>query len=148
MKIYTAGPITGLSYDKVMDRYEKQVAILKSYGYDVVCPMTGKGYLKYEKALSSTGYKHPTATNHAIKGRDMWMVRYTDIVLVDFTDSEVASIGSCMEMAWASMLGKHIVIVLPDNNIHKHAFILECADVIFNNITDAYEYLESLIKGI
>ena len=148
MKIYTAGPITGLSYEEVMIRYREQTSTLKAMGYTVLCPMVGKNHLKDEKSLTSEGYRHPTSTNRAIKGRDRWMVAQSDIILVDFTDSTKASIGSCMEMAWADALDKHVIAVIPEGNVHRHAFILECADVIFTEITEAYVYLENLIVGI
>jgi nucleoside 2-deoxyribosyltransferase len=148
MKIYTAGPITGLSYAQVMDRYESQAARLREYGYEVLCPMVCKGFLKDEESLDGFGYDHPTATNRAIKGRDKWMVKQSDIVLVDFTQAVVASIGSCMEIAWAEEYNKHVIAVLPQDNVHRHAFILESVDVIFEDIYEAYGYLKGLAKGI
>lgn len=148
MRIYTAGPITGLSYNQVMERYEAQTARLRDYGYEVFCPMVGKGFLKDEASLSGFGYDSPTATNRAIKGRDKWMVKQSDIVLVDFTDAKVASIGSCMEIAWAEEFNKHVIVVMPKENVHRHAFILESADIIFENIYEAYGYLKTLKQGI
>lgn len=153
MKIYTAGPITGLSYAEVMARYNKQSTMFKEFGYSVYCPMTGKEHLRNERNLkadfSNESKTHPTATNNAIKGRDKWMVEQVDIVFVDFTDSNgTASIGSCMEMAWADEFNKHVVAVIPEGDIHNHAFVLQCADIVFKNREDAYSYLESLIKSI
>lgn len=148
MKIYIAGPITGFSYEEVMGRFKLQSALLKQYGYDVLCSMVGKNYLKDEHSLHGEGYSTPTSNSRAIKGRDMWMVRQCDLVLFDFSAGNVASIGSCFEMAWASMLGKHIIAVIPEGNVHKHAFITECADVIFTNIESAYIYLKDLTEDI
>ena len=148
MKIYIAGPITGLSYDQVMGRFKEQSDTLKSYGYDVLCSMVGKDYLKDEKFLHGEGYATPASNSHAIKGRDMWMVRQCDVILIDFSAGDVASIGSCFEMAWANMLGKHIVVVVPEGNIHQHAFVTECADIVFPAIEDAYRYLKDLAEGI
>lgn len=148
MKVYTAGPITGLSYDQVMNRYRKQVAALREYGYNVICPMVGHDHLKGESYLKSEGYSIPTTTSRAIKSKDMWMVRQADIVLVDFTDSLKASIGSCFEMAWANMLGKHVLSVIPETNVHRHAFVLECSDIVFTSLNEAYEYLKALADGI
>lgn len=148
MKIYLVGPITGLSYDQVMERYKHQFNLLKEYGYQPICPMVGKDYLKNERVLHGLGYTEPASTGRAIKGRDQWMVRQSDILLADFTDSEVASIGSCMELAWADILGKHVIAVIPEVNIHRHAFVTECADIVFTKIEEAYAYLKSMAKGI
>ena len=150
MRIYTAGPISGQSYDQVMRRYRNQVTDLMSIGYDVICPMTGKEYLRTELEFKANGYdQHPISTNHAIKERDRWMVGSVDIVLVDFTECNgIVSIGSCMELAWADELKKHTIVVMDEDNIHQHCFIIECADIVFPTIKDAYKYLRELSTGI
>jgi hypothetical protein len=113
--------------------------------------MTGKLFLKKDN-IEFTGQgcsNYPITTNHAIKERDRWMVGQVDIVLVDFTDSgSRVSIGSCMELAWADELKKHTIVVMDKDNIHQHSFILECADIVFPNIDDAYNYLQHLVYGI
>lgn len=150
MKIYTAGPITGLSYDEVMSRYNTQTKMFKEFGYEVFCPMTGKEYLRNETELKATGYSHkPLSTDRAIKGRDKWMVGQVDVVFVDFSSSgDRASIGSVMEMAWADEFNKHIVAVIPEGNIHNHSFVLQCADIVFTNVEEAYLYLKTLANSI
>ncbi|RLD67277.1 MAG: hypothetical protein DRI84_02875 [Bacteroidetes bacterium] len=150
MKIYTAGPISGQSYDQVMKRYRDQVSSLMSIGYDVICPMTGKEYLRTELEFKAHGYdKHPVSTNRAIKKRDRWMVGKVDIVLADFTECNgIVSIGTCMEIAWADELRKHTIVIMEEGNIHQHCFIIECADIIFPNMKEAYQYLQNLSMGI
>jgi nucleoside 2-deoxyribosyltransferase len=150
MKIYTAGPISGQSYDQVMKRYRGQVTSLQDMGYEVICPMTGKEYLRTELEFKAHGYdKHPVSTNHAIKERDRWMVGSVDIVLVDFTEcAGIVSIGSVMELAWADELKKHTIVVMEEGNIHEHCFVLECADIVFRTMDEAYTYLADLAKGI
>ena len=73
------------------------------------------------------------------------MVTQSDIVFADLTGTITASIGCSMELAWASMLGKHTVVVIPKENIHRHAFILEASDIIFDDTQKAIEYMASLI---
>lgn len=150
MKIYTAGPISGQSYDQVMKRYRGQVKVLQDMGYEVICPMTGKEYLRTEIELKAHGLdQHPVSTNHAIKERDRWMVGSVDVVLVDFTEcAGVVSIGSCMELAWADELKKHSIVVMEEGNIHQHCFIIECADIVFPTMVEAYSYLLNLSMGI
>ncbi len=150
MKIYTAGPISGQSFNQVMKRYQDQVNRLKKLGFEVICPMTGKSYLRTELEFKAHGYdQYPVSTNHAIKERDRWMVGLVDIVLVDFTECNgVVSIGSCMELAWADELKKHTIVVMEESNIHQHCFILECADIVFPNMKDTYKYLTDLVDGI
>jgi len=150
MKIYLAGPISGKGYDEVINSYKKKTNILEIAGYEVLCPMTGKTYLRNEIELRASGYTNfPVSTNHAIFERDKWMVSNCDIILADLSNSgDRISIGTMMELAWASMLGKHTIIILPKDNIHNHAFVLEAADIIFETEIEAFKYLDDLGKGI
>lgn len=145
MNIYLAHPISGLSYNEVMDYYEGMKNRLRRLGYEVLQPMTGKGYLRNELEFKSHGYTGlPASTNHAILERDNWMVRLADVVLVDLWGADKVSIGCMMELAWAHDHHKHTVVVMGLNNVHRHAFVLEAADTIFETRWDAMVYLELL----
>jgi threonine dehydrogenase-like Zn-dependent dehydrogenase len=64
-------------------------------------------------------------------------------VYANFLGATKASIGSCFEVAWAHILGKHVIVVMEENNPHQHAFILEGADVVFDNERAALRYLSN-----
>jgi nucleoside 2-deoxyribosyltransferase len=147
--IYTVGPISGLSYDQVVERYKMLNANLKDLGYDVLCPMAGKGHLRTELEFKAHGYENsPISTNRAIIGRDRWMVGKSDIILADFTDcGDRVSIGSCMEIAWAYDTNKLVIAVMQKDNIHRHAFVIEACDTIFETMEEALAYLENLAQG-
>ncbi len=150
MKIYIAHQISGLTFDEVVNYYNGMKVLLGDvYGYEVLCPMTAKGHLRTDKKekFKPKGYKLPQATNHAIFERDKWMVSNCDVLYCDFTGSENALVGCLFELAWASYLGKHTITVIPEGNIHQHAFILEASDIYFTNTADAIEYLKYLISG-
>jgi len=147
LKVYCVHPISGLSYDAVVEYYERTVELLEDIGYIVLQPMTGKMYLQNETEFKTEGYDNPVSTNRAIKGRDKWMVKISDIVYANFVNAKDVSIGSCMEIAWAEMLGKHTVVVMGKKNPHRHAFILECADIIFETEAEALDYLTKLARG-
>lgn len=143
-KIYLAHPISLCSADEVFEYYDNAVKIFGDV-YDVLSPMYGKEYLRTEKELRSEGYSDkPISCNHAVFERDTWMVSQSDIVLCDFRGSKTASIGCTMELAIASWLRKHTVVVLPKENIHNHAFVREAADVIFENMDEAVAYVRGL----
>jgi len=150
MRIYLAGPISGKGYKEVVERYQEKIDYLEDLGYEVFCPMTGKQYLRNELEFRTYGYdEFPVSTNHAIFERDKWMVSNCDILLVDLSNSgERASIGSIMELAWGSLLGKQTIVVLPKENLHRHAFVLEAGDIIFETLEDANNYLKDFINGI
>jgi nucleoside 2-deoxyribosyltransferase len=141
MNIYLAHPINGLSGMEIFAYYEDASEQLREH-YTILHPMLGKGYLRTEAELRSHGYDFPASTNKAIFGRDMWMVRMADIVLVDLAGAKAASLGCAIELAMAHALGKHTVLVLDqEDKIHNHAFILECADVVFGERNSAIQYL-------
>jgi len=145
MKIYLAGQISGSSYDKVVSRIEEKKKLLPAYR--VLSPMTGKGCLRTEAKFKVHGYDNPVSTNHAIFERDKWMISQCDVVLVDLLETVHVSIGCTMELAWASLLGKHTIVVMGIENPHHHAFVLEAADIIFETMDEAIIYLNKLVGG-
>lgn len=146
LKIYLAHPISGNSLNEIFSYYSDAVRDLGAI-FKIFCPMIGKDYVRNELKHKAEGYKNPASTNHAIKERDKWMVQNSDIVVIDFTDSKIVSIGCCMELAWADMLGKHTIVILEEDNIHRHAFVLDCADIVFNTQEEAVKYLLELSRG-
>ena len=148
MKIYLAGPISGQGYNEVMFRYTDMKKKFKSWGYTVLYPMLGKDYLRNEVEFKAHGYDHPLSTNHAIYERDQWMVRQCDVIYANLCSSgDRVSIGTMMEIAWGSLLGKNVVIAMQENNIHRHAFVLESGCVVFSTEKDAEVYLKLLGEG-
>jgi len=96
MRIYLAGPISGMSYDAVISRIKDLSKRLERYGYKVIHPILGKDYLRTEIKFKSKGYEQPVSKNHAIFERDKWMItKRADILLADLSNSEWVSIGTC-----------------------------------------------------
>ena len=148
MKIYLAGSISGQSYEDVVNLINEKRKTLQAMGYEILNPMAAKKAIRTEIKLRPKGYGNPESTNHAIFGRDRWMVSQADILLVDLRNTpERVSIGSCFEMAWGSMLNKHIVLVMEEESVHQHAFVLEAADIIFETLEDAFDYLAEMQLG-
>ena len=150
MKIYLAHPISGLSYSEVVGYYRSLSNFLScGQGWEVFCPMTAKGHLRNEIEFKVYGYDdNPTSTNRAIVARDHWMVSQADVVHVDLQGSGQVSIGCISELAWAFHMRKHVVLVMGKDNVHRHAFTLEMADIIFPTLSDSKDYLIKLINGL
>lgn len=147
MKIYLAGSISGQSGEAVVDYFTITASFLRSMGFEVIHPMIAKGAFRNEIKFKSDGYEGiPVATNHAIIERDRWMVGQCDILYCNLTMAQIVSIGSCFELAWGHLLGKHTVIAMQPDNIHRHAFVLEAGDVIFNTHQASLDYLLDLLK--
>jgi nucleoside 2-deoxyribosyltransferase len=151
MKIYIGGRISGLSYDEVANYFNTTKKELQDAGYYVYSPMTAKNAIRTEVKLRSEGYGNPESTNHAIFERDKWAVQQADIFYLNLTACEKdkwVSIGGMMELAWASMLGKHTVVSMSKENIHQHVFVLEAADTVYETHEEAMDYLKKLIKMV
>ena len=147
MDIYLARPINGYSYLEVMDWYKKTRGELE-YFYTILSPMSNKEALRTETKFRAHGYdNNPVSTNHAIIERDRWMVSRADVVFMDLSNTAEVSIGCMMELAWAHQIGKHTIVVMSEDNIHQHAFVLEAADIVFTTYEDAIWYLQELIGG-
>jgi nucleoside 2-deoxyribosyltransferase len=143
MKLYIAHPITGLTGKEVLD-YFNTIKNELSDNFKVLSPMTAKEHLYNDDVCIPNGYTDPVCKNHAIFERDMWMVKQSDIVLCDFTGATKVSIGCTGEVCVGAALGKHVVVVMDKENIHNHAFILEAADIIYDNLDDAINYLKKI----
>jgi len=150
MKIYLAGPISGKGYEEIVGLYEEKSSFLGMYGYEILCPMTGKTHLRNELNLKAYGLNdHPTSSNHAIFERDRWMISLCDIFLADLTNAgDRISIGTMMELAWASLYNKHSIVVMDRDNIHYHAFVLEASDIVFSHLDPALAYLVELAQSV
>lgn len=147
MRIYLAGPIGGLTPPQVFDHFESLAAKLRPY-YEVLHPMLGKGHFRQSPATFVTeGYTHPVSNNHSITRRDLWCVQQANIVLADFSRTpDAVTIGTCIELGWGYAFHKHTLAVLDLSvpNVHQHAFILECADIVWPTMAQAVAYLIQL----
>jgi len=147
LSIYPGRLISGRSQEEVLEYYDTIHKELTEMGYKVFHPMVGKGIVRNEmKFRAESPSTSPICQNHAIKERDKWMVQMADIIMQDFTGATQVSIGCISELAWADLLGKHTVVVMEPDNIHRHAFTLEMADIVFETLAEAKEYLRKLIK--
>ena len=143
LTIYLAWPISGHSYDDVVNYYVTMRHTMEDIGFRVLHPMIGKEALRNEVKFKAEGYGNPESTNHAIKARDQWMVRQADIILADLSTAETPSIGCICELAWADVLGKHKVVVMDKGNPNYHAFVLEMADIVYPELGMALDYLQN-----
>ena len=145
MRIYCCHPISGAPVKQVFGYYDEVVKTLEDMGYIVLSPMTGKGQLRTELEFCAVGYEGcPAASNHAIFQRDMWMVRQADLVYANLLNTTRVSIGTMMELAWASLLGKHVIVAMEKDSYHRHAFVLEAASIVFEDHDSALDYLRQM----
>lgn len=145
LKVYCGHQISGASYESIMAYYEDITVYLRDVGVRILNPMLGKEKLRNEVEFKSVGYDNvPCSTNHAIKERDQWMVRQSDVVWMNFLGCSHTSIGMVSELAWADILGKHTIVTMEEGNIHEHAFVSEMADIVYRTTEESLDYLSIL----
>ena|ERR1035437_2987036 len=146
LSIYCVHPISGQTADSVFEYYTRTAKTLSEYGYEVFHPMIGKNFLRTELKFKSADYRHPLTNNHAIYERDKFMVLKADVIYANFIGTKIVSMGSMFELAWASFNNKLVIVTMEEDNIHRHAFVLEAASTVFSTEAEALDYLAKLAK--
>nr|CAI9751423.1 hypothetical protein DGKKSRWO_DGKKSRWO_CDS_0132 [uncultured phage]CAI9752309.1 hypothetical protein CVNMHQAP_CVNMHQAP_CDS_0132 [uncultured phage] len=137
--VYLMHPMYGQKNDDVIAWYEKTVSLLEPH-YHIYTPQLDT--LKYYNLFVSG----PALTDSAIVSRDLQYAATSDILFVDFSGSKTASIGCCFELAVGYWNHKHVVAVMPEINIHNHAFIRQACSAVYGDYDSAIDYLKMLSK--
>lgn len=141
--VYLAGPITGLSYNGCTDWRTDTIARLNDINIVGLSPMRSKHYLADRTTIADC-YDTVLSNQRGIFARDSWDCRRCDAVLVNLLGSERVSIGTVMEIAWASEHRKPIVLVMESGNIHDHAMLREACPFIVSTLDDGIEIIAAL----
>jgi hypothetical protein len=144
MIIYAAGPITGLSWhDATAWRAQLSSALP---GVQVISPLRGRLNLSGESELQP---EYPTALSCArgFTTRDRWDVTRADVVVCNFLGATRVSIGSLMELAWADLLRKPIVVILDAGNPNDHPMVREVAGYVVETLDEAIAVCRALTGG-
>jgi len=148
LSVYLSHPLSGLTVEEINKWYSPWILELKNREfivYDPITMQTKLKELKTEKLGHIVSDRCDAITNdHSIYERDKWGVSQADIILVDLSGAKAISIGCTMEIGWGALLNKHVVVVMDKSNPHYHTFVLKSADVIFDNMFDAVDYVTSL----
>lgn len=164
MKVYLAGPITGLSYDGAVDwreTFQREAEALER-GIECKSPMRLKEHLSDVTEFSGVGYDTSADTimdSRAVVGRDIWDVRTADVVLMNLAGAERISIGTMCELGFAAALNKLIITVMPPEerserkpgniptdspNPHDHLFVYELSSIIVPDLATALTVIDAL----
>ena len=148
-RVYLAGLIAGLSYGTATDWREKATSQLRPRGIAAFSPMRGKAHLIGVKELDSGhGPEHPLCAPRAVFDRDRFDVERADCLLVNLLGAQRISIGTVMEMAWAHLLRKPVVLVMePAGNPHDgHALLAQCVSIRTHSLEHALSYVQGVLQ--
>lgn len=150
--VYLSGPITGLNYSDA--RYGWRAAFLEHLsdtGGDnitVLSPMRHEGHLAEMKDvilpdnLPNHFFSHP----RVLAMKDFLDIKRSDIVLVNLLEAKSVSQGTLIEIGYAYALGKPLIVVREEGNVHNSPFIEAMADVILPSLYDAAIVTKSLLS--
>jgi nucleoside 2-deoxyribosyltransferase len=136
--VYLAGPISICSYEQAVGWRDYVRSKLPPH-IKGMSPMRWKTYLGSEKAIKDHYDNHPLATTRGITTRDRNDTMRADLVFVNFLGAERVSIGTVIEIGWADMLRKPIVICMTPDNPHWHGMVRECAGFIVPTLDEGIE---------
>jgi nucleoside 2-deoxyribosyltransferase len=81
---------------------------------------------------------------------DLHHIKQSDIVFVNMERTNPSGIGLSVEAGYARGLGKTVILVLEPNHETQQdrylQFLRKAADITFNNLEDAIEYLNSFAR--
>ena len=127
MKVYLAGPISGLTYDGAEEWREYVTTMLNQFGIEGYSPLRCKKFLRNHGVLTDKPdyAENILATPDCIMTRDHWDVQTSDDIFVNLLGATKVTIGTVMEIAWAYVYRKPTILVMEDFNVHDHAMILK-----------------------
>jgi nucleoside 2-deoxyribosyltransferase len=140
--VYLAGPIAGQTFDEAANGWRKTARLyLESRNYEVRCPLRGKEHLAGYGVLGKHGYDdHPLTQAQAVIKRDYKDVSDSHIILMNLVPTNDVSIGTMVELGWASAQNKRIIIVMDVPNVHNHLFVQELGQIV-TTLEEALELL-------
>jgi len=133
--LFLAGPLTGISWEESL-AWRQYVAGKLPPSIRAYSALRGKNYLAGETLLQDAYEEYPLSSQKGITSRDRMDVTRCDLLFVNFLGAKRVSIGTVMEIAWADMLRKPILIVMEKDNIHGHGILKEVASYIVSDLDE------------
>lgn len=146
MNVYLAGPITGLSYAGAVDWRLRAMDIFRDHGITAYSPMRAKTALEGMEPLGSWDYPEDgPLSGKAMYNRDLYDVRRADVVLANLLGATRVSVGTMYEMGYAKALRVPVIVAMEPDNPHKHIFVINGADLIFQSLEDSIRWISEVL---
>lgn len=134
--IYLAGPMSGLPW-QTANAWRERVDLSLGPEYRCLSPM------RWQPTEILINYD---ATTDEILRRDFFDVQQADLVLADFTiAAETVSFGTVSELGWAYALRKPTIMVVPEDSIYHHPWMVEMADYVRSDLSEAIKIVRKLL---
>lgn len=151
--IYLAGPISGIDFEEGEGWRQEAINYLWKRDIDCFSPLRKKDYLKGEGHLTGSYNEWPLSSQRGIYARDRYDCHRVDLVLANLLDSgaydngmQRVSIGTVMEIAWAAQNNTPVVLIMEEDNIHRHPMLLEACPFVVDNLAEALDLTEAILR--
>lgn len=148
--VYLAGPITGLTFDDAADWRDYAKIELAKFSIKAFSPLRAKEYLRQVSGtltVTCEGYgeMHCLSSPRGIITRDRFDATHCDVLLVNLIGAKAVSVGTVMEIAWADLCRKPIVVAMePHGNPHEHAMVSEAIGFRVTSLDDAMHVVKAI----
>lgn len=143
--VYLAGPITGLSWEEATEWRNRMIAELKPHGIMCYSPLRAKNYLSHLDKMADQYPETVLSSSRGIYTRDRWDATRCDVLFVNFLGATRVSIGTVLEIAWADSADRPIILVMEENNPHRHSMVMECAGFVVATLDEGIHIVKSLL---
>ena len=148
--IYLSGPISGLMYDEAALGWRQEAGqTLEAAGAVVLDPTR----LETEHndtpgPISALANPQSVMLNwKSITTKDRFYVQETDVVLMNLLGASRVSIGSMLELGWADLLRKPVVLVMEkEGNLHDHAMVREMVGFHTTSLDQGVDLICTLLQ--
>lgn len=147
--VYLAGAISGLTLKDCTDWRKEVTRELQKSTLRVECltPLRGKSFLADKGKIHSGSYDDGVISAKGITRRDMFDTLRSTAVFINLLGTKVASIGTCMEIAWAYQNQIPTVVVMEKDNLHnKHVMIQESCTYVVETLEEGIETMKWLLN--
>lgn len=150
--VYLSGPITGLNYAGCTDWREYARQRLAEMGIEGLSPMRGKEFLRHAGTITDNMQavlEHAMSQDAAIVTRDRWDTTRCDFMLVNLLGAERVSIGTIVELGWADLARRPVVLVMEaKGNIHEHAFVRQLSGYRVETLDEGIDLIGTALAKV
>lgn len=148
-QVYLAGPISGLSYEQATNWRENAASILRRRGISSASPMRAKEALRGVQDIWAEGSDlGPFYSAKGIVSRDRFDVRRASLVIMNLSGADAVSVGTMVELGWASERGTPVILVDTPDSVHTHVFVEELVSFVVESVEEACELAIRMLQEV
>lgn len=146
--VYLAGPLSGCDFTEMRNWRDEVTRQVEESGKPILCasPIRGKDYLNKFAAIPQSIDHMPLCTAKGIMSRDFFDANRCAVMFINVLGATKASIGTCMEAAWAYKNHTPVIWVMEESgNPHEHPMLAQTMSFRVNNLQAGIDILLQIL---